>query len=288
MSKRLIDSDLFQSADLLDQRADARLLFTGLVVNADEEGIGRADPSFLKNKILPGLRTSNARITQLLRTFEARNMLALRIFNGASCYVVTNFHSYQRFKRPRRSKYHVAEEKGSEEKGRQEKRSEDEAERAADLAEMNSQIDKQEKHGPDPDSGRRPLRDMEFGNPFNEEFNPNAAELVDAIARKFNMGYAKAGIVVNEIGVDLEDWNAWKEYEAKNGTRLAVMQIQRFKNPADIPAEVLGEAPKSFKQKDVDDAKSKAKAMREKKKVTAQDLENRATNGGTEIETMKA
>ena len=155
----------------------------------------------------------------------------------------------------------------------------------ADRAELLSQVKKQQTHGPDPDSGPRPLRDMEFGNPYNEDFNPSAAELVDAIARKFGMGYAKAGIVVNELGVDMEDWNAWKEYETKNGTRLAVMNIQRFKNPADIPAEVLGEAPKSFKQKEVDDAKSKAKEMREKKKVAAEpepDSENRATNGGTE------
>lgn len=287
MSKRLIDSDLFQSADLLDQRADARLLFAGLIVNADDEGIGRADPGFLKNKILPGLRTSHARITQLLRSFEARNMLTLRIFNGATCYVVNNFLNYQRLKRPRPSKYAVPEEKGREGKRIEEKTMEAE-DRDDARAELSSQVEKQQTHGPDPDSGRRPLRDMKFGNPYDGDFNPNAAELVDAIARKFNMGYAKAGIVVNEIGVDLEDWNAWKEYESKNGTRLAVMNIQRFKNPADIPAEVLGEAPKSFKQKDVDDAKSKAKTMREKKKVTAQDLENRATNGGTEIETMKA
>ena len=113
---------------------------------------------------------------------------------------------------------------------------------------------------------------MKFGNPYNEDFNPSAAELVDAIARKFSMGYAKAGIVVNELGVDLNDWNDWKEYEQKHGTRMAVMNIQRFKNPKDIPAEVAGEAPKSFKQKDVDDAKAKAKEMREKKKSSGAGL----------------
>lgn len=289
MPKRMIDADLFQSADLLDMPATARLLFAGLVVNADDEGIGRADVRWLRNRVLPGLRVSESMVLQHLRSFEAKNMLALRSFNSVKCYVITNFHVYQKLKRPRQSRFDVPEEKGSR---REEKmnRSEDEVQNVSAVDVMNQA----NENGPDPISGNRPLKDFDFGNPYNEDFNKAQAELVDAIAREFCMGYAKAGICVNELGVDMEDWNAWKAYREEHGSRLAVMQIQRFKNPSDIPKEVQGKnqgSKKSFKQQEVEDAKAEAKAMRDKagegtdeeqakKKTSQRDLENKVTNGG--------
>lgn len=265
MAKRMIDADLFQSADLLDMPATARLLFAGLIVNADDEGIGRADVRWLRNRVLPGLRVSESMVLKHLRSFETKNMLALRVFNSVKCYVITNFHVYQKLKRPRQSRFDVPEEKGSRREEKMNRREDEDEARNKDTAELNSQIEKQQAHGPDPESGRRPLRDMQFGNPYNEDFNKAQAELVDAIAREFCMGYAKAGICVNELGVGMEDWNAWKAYRDEHGSRLAVMQIQRFKNPSDIPKEVQGKtqgSKKSFKQQDVDDAKAQAREMR--------------------------
>ena len=283
MAKRLIDVDLFQSPDLMDLPDVARLLFAGLICNADDEGVARADVKYLRNKLLPQLRCSYATITQYLRTFEARDMLTLRKLNGASCYVINNWSSYQRLRRPRQSRYMSAEDKRTQENTREENTTEDRARNDVEMDELNAQIEKQQKHGPDPDSGRRPMRDMKFGNPYNEEFNKAQAELVDEIAREFCMGYVKAGICVNELGVTRDDWEAWKAYREKNGSRLAVMQIQRFKSPDDIPAEVIGteqSAPKSFKQQEVDQAKADAKQLRDGEKKKGQASVNEETHGG--------
>jgi len=271
----MIDADLFQSADLLDMPATARLLFAGLVVNADDEGIGRADVRYLRNRVLPGLRVSETKVLQYLRTFETRDMLDLRIFNSVKCYVITNFHVYQKLKRPRRSRFDVPEGKGSRIEGKVNRREDEDEARGSDIDQI---ISHAQEHGPDPVSGNRPLRDIQHGNPYDGTVNPDKAELVDVIAREFCMGYVKAGRCVQELDITEDDWNAWKKYRDKHGSRLAVMQIQRWKNPADIPQEVAGTAQgekKSFKQQDVDQAKADAKAQRdadaEKKKVVVQD-----------------
>ena len=81
------------------------------------------------------------------------------------------------------------------------------------------------------------------GSNTKEEEKPVSTEeehiLVDEIARHLGLGYAKAGRVVYDSGVTRDDWNAWLEYESRHGTRLAVQDIQRYRNPSEIPAPVV-------------------------------------------------
>ena len=90
------------------------------------------------------------------------------------------------------------------------------------------------------------------------------AILVDEIARGLNFGYAKAGICGYELGVTDEDWAAWREYEKKAGTKLAVMNIQRYRNPSEIPELKPGAEQKSFREKAKDAAKADAQRLRER------------------------
>lgn len=64
--------------------------------------------------------------------------------------------------------------------------------------------------------------------------------LVDEIARHFSFGYAKAGRVVNEVGVNPDDWQAWLTYEREHGTALTALNIQRFRRPEEVPARLAG------------------------------------------------
>ena len=239
--KRMISSELFLSADLIDLPAVARLLFAGLICNADDEGIGRAETDYLRTKILPGLRSSRADVERYLCIFEERDMITVRRLNGVASYICSNWHRYQKLSRPRKSKYAVV----PEEKGIEEKRIEDEVKPA--VAE-----DIPVPKGPDPFSPNDDLK------------GERQAILVDEIARELNLGYAKAGIAVYERGVTPEDWEAWKAYEQKAGTRLTVMNIQRYKNPSQIKKPVEGEQPKSFRERDTDQAKAEARRLREK------------------------
>ena len=65
-----------------------------------------------------------------------------------------------------------------------------------------------------------------------------SADLLDEIARHLNLGYAKAGRVVHEVGVGPEDWRAWLAYETEQGTALTVQNIQRYRHPEEIPKPV--------------------------------------------------
>jgi len=242
MPKRLISSELFLSADLMDLPAVARLLFAGLICNADDEGIGRAETDYLRTKVLPGLRVGRAVVEGYLRTFEERDMISVRRLNGVTSYICSNWHRYQKLSRPRKSKYKVA----PEEKRREENRIEDEVNATATE-------DKKGSFGPLPFSS----------SPGGKESEAQTI-LVDEIARELNLGYAKAGICVYERGVTREDWQAWKAYEQECGTRLTVMNIQRYRNPSEIKTPVEGEQPKSFRERDTDQAKAEARRLREK------------------------
>ena len=166
--KRMISSELFLSADLIDLPAVARLLFAGLICNADDEGIGRAETDYLRTKILPGLRASRADVERYLCIFEERDMITVRRLNGVASYICSNWHRYQKLSRPRKSKYAVV----PEEKGIEENRIEDEVNPA--VAEVPGLKEEQ-------------------------------AILVDEIHRELNLGFAKAGIAVDGRGVNREE-----------------------------------------------------------------------------------
>ncbi len=226
MTRRMIDADIFQCADLITLPPAARLLFIGLIVNADDEGLGRAEPAYLRNRILPGTRTSATVLQQWLDALVARDMLTLDVQGGASVYQITNFHRYQKLKYKRASTYKALEGKGSKEKGNKE----------------------EEVQG-------------QYVAKTSTPATPEKYPLIDDIAMTFAIGYAKAGKIVESFGTTEATWELWKEYAEEKGVRLAVMNIQRYPTPDKIPG--TGEAgAKPFAQVQEEKAKADARRLR--------------------------
>ena len=100
---RMISREFFTSADLQDQPYWASVLFAGMIVFADDAGVIRADPMYLRCIILaPNMHRrcpKSADIVQVLNTYIARRMLTACNFEGVSCYKITNFTRFQRLKR---------------------------------------------------------------------------------------------------------------------------------------------------------------------------------------------
>lgn len=92
---RMIRQSFYTSADLTDQPAWVRLLFSGLIVFASQSGHVRANIRQFRNTILQGLRISEASIEHALDTFVARSMLTPCILEGVSHYKITNFKVHQ-------------------------------------------------------------------------------------------------------------------------------------------------------------------------------------------------
>lgn len=114
---RMISRDFFSSADLIDQPYWAQVLFAGMIVLADDAGIVRADPLYLRNACLSPNKHRRCpdlcSISAVLDAFTARRMLDPCKLEGVSCYKITNFTRFQRLKR-REGKRREEEENTSE------------------------------------------------------------------------------------------------------------------------------------------------------------------------------
>ena len=77
-----------------------RLLFLGLISNADDEGIGRANPKLLKSLIFPydDLRISD--FEKSLDKLASLKLIRLYQHDGQKYYTVTNFRKHQTINRP--------------------------------------------------------------------------------------------------------------------------------------------------------------------------------------------
>lgn len=76
--RRLVDPAVFHSPDLLSMPATARLLWIGLVVCSNREGLIRADIRYLTSLILPSLRLGRKSIKEYLDFFKAKGMIVER------------------------------------------------------------------------------------------------------------------------------------------------------------------------------------------------------------------
>ena len=119
MAKRLIDDSILTSPDFIDLGLKERWLWLGLCLITDDYGWANADPRFLRSRIAPSLRMSDAFILQTLEVFSARRMLLRRTFDGTKCLRLLNFNLFQKLKRKRCSKYQALEENRRERKERE-------------------------------------------------------------------------------------------------------------------------------------------------------------------------
>lgn len=96
---RLIHRDFFSCPDLTDLPWWGQLLFGGMIVFADDAGVIRADPEYLRSLVLvcrePRGRPRLAALRYVLSTLEVRGMLSACILEGISHYRITNFAKFQ-------------------------------------------------------------------------------------------------------------------------------------------------------------------------------------------------
>lgn len=96
--RRLVDQNIFGCADLLPLGAAGRLLWVGMVVMCDRNGLIRADKSFLVNRILPGMRGKARDIDTVIAHLRHCSMIKETWKGDVKYYQLTNFKHYQRHK----------------------------------------------------------------------------------------------------------------------------------------------------------------------------------------------
>jgi len=101
--KRMIDPSFWTDEKLGECTRDERLLFMGLVSNADDEGYGRANPKLLRSSIFPydDLRTSD--LEKWLSHLGGLNLIVLYTVNGQTYYYLPNFTKHQTINKPTKS-----------------------------------------------------------------------------------------------------------------------------------------------------------------------------------------
>lgn len=98
--KRMIDPSFWSDEKLGECTRDERLLFMGLISNADDEGYGRANPKLLRSSIFPydDLRVSD--LQKWLSRLGGLQLIALYEVNGQTYYYLPNFSKHQTINRP--------------------------------------------------------------------------------------------------------------------------------------------------------------------------------------------
>lgn len=90
------------------------------------------------------------------------------------------------------------------------------------------------------------------GEPGALHAPPNEADdLALQVARHWSFALDRAREILGTLGHTWEDWVDWLRYEKEHGTRLAVLNFQRFRSPHELPRAVepdpipIGEAPEA-------------------------------------------
>lgn len=104
--KRMIDPSFWVDEKLGMLDIASRLLFMGLISNADDEGRLVGHPSLIKSIIFPyDQNISVESITDKLKELAELKMIILYKNNKQSYIQVTNFRKYQTINKPTPSKY---------------------------------------------------------------------------------------------------------------------------------------------------------------------------------------
>jgi hypothetical protein len=104
---RSIKPEIFVSPQVMNLSRDARLLFIGLISQADDEGRGTADPRKLKAAIFPGDDDiPSASVHALLAELEAQALCVTYDGNGhGRLYALPSFREHQYIQKPKKSSY---------------------------------------------------------------------------------------------------------------------------------------------------------------------------------------
>lgn len=103
--KRMLNPSFWTDEKLGECSMQERLLFMGLISNADDEGYGRANPKLLKSLIFPydDLRTSD--LEKWLSHLGELRLIVLYKFDGQTYYYSPNFLKHQTINKPTKSSF---------------------------------------------------------------------------------------------------------------------------------------------------------------------------------------
>lgn len=103
--KRMIDPSFWTDEKLGECSVYERMLFMGLISNADDEGRGRASAKLIKATIFPYDDITADEVESCLLKLGNYGMLQLYTVNGQRYYALKNFLKYQLINRPTKSNF---------------------------------------------------------------------------------------------------------------------------------------------------------------------------------------
>lgn len=103
--KRMIDPNIWQSEDFGKLSTLAKLVFIGIFSNADDEGRGRANPTYLKSILFPYEESiRSADIDKTLSEISSNMSVVFYSCDGSNYYSLTKWYDWQKIEKPQDSK----------------------------------------------------------------------------------------------------------------------------------------------------------------------------------------
>lgn len=103
--KRMIDPNFWTDEKLGECSIEERLLFMGLISNADDEGYGRANSKLLKSLIFPYDDLEISDLEKWLFHLGNLKIVVLYKYDGQTYYNLPNFLKHQTINKPRESTF---------------------------------------------------------------------------------------------------------------------------------------------------------------------------------------
>ena len=99
--KRMLDPNIWVSEDVAMLSIFARLMFIGMISNADDEGKGRANVAYLKSTIFPyDEDVSTRKVNDALKTISEHCSVEIYEVDGKQYYRFKNWKSWQKVEKP--------------------------------------------------------------------------------------------------------------------------------------------------------------------------------------------
>ena len=95
MTRRLVDSSMWQNEKFATLPAMARLLQIGMINHADDQGRGKAHPSLLRAEVFPYDDVTLGDVAEWLRLIEQNGTILLYSSGGKAYYQMCNWWEYQ-------------------------------------------------------------------------------------------------------------------------------------------------------------------------------------------------
>lgn len=112
--KRMIDPNFWTDEKLGECCIEERLLFMGLISNANDEGYGRANPKLLKSIIFPYDDFKANDLEKWIYHLAELHIVILFTYDEQTYYYLPNFLKHQTINKPTKSTFpHVEDERCS-------------------------------------------------------------------------------------------------------------------------------------------------------------------------------